>query len=229
MKMKELEVRTGVNREGIRFYIREGLLPEPEKPHRNVAVYSEEHVERTKLIKRLQELHFLPLKVVKAVLESSDIEQFASFDGPGMAHFLPALLRDAEPGPDRPISEISTESGLAEEEIFALEEIGAVSVSEEGLIDFRDAAIVAAWGKAQTFGFNAERGYTEEFFALYVEATQMLAELEVDRFFQHFDTQDGESAAETGALGIELANKIISLLHTKFIVQAIQQRQPAED
>ena len=34
MKMKELEARTGVGREAIRFYIREGLLPEPERPKR---------------------------------------------------------------------------------------------------------------------------------------------------------------------------------------------------
>ena len=34
MKMKELETRTGVGREAIRFYIREGLLPDPEKPQR---------------------------------------------------------------------------------------------------------------------------------------------------------------------------------------------------
>ena len=39
MKMKELERETGVGRETIRFYIREGLLPEPERPKRNVAAY----------------------------------------------------------------------------------------------------------------------------------------------------------------------------------------------
>ena len=69
MKMKELESQTGVNREAIRFYIREGLLPEPEKPRRNVAYYTKEHVERIRLIKKLQDEHFLPLKRVKAVLD----------------------------------------------------------------------------------------------------------------------------------------------------------------
>ena len=37
LKMKDLERTTGVGREAIRFYIREGLLPEPERPSRNVA------------------------------------------------------------------------------------------------------------------------------------------------------------------------------------------------
>ena len=111
--MKELEARTGVNREAIRFYIREGLLPEPDKPRRNVAHYSDVHVERTKLIKKLQDTHYLPLKMVKSVLNSPEAERLASGEVPGMAHFLPAFLRDTEPGPDRPVSEIAAESGLS--------------------------------------------------------------------------------------------------------------------
>ena len=39
MRMRDLERATGVGRETIRFYIREGLLPEPERPGRNVAWY----------------------------------------------------------------------------------------------------------------------------------------------------------------------------------------------
>jgi len=224
MKMKELEARTGVNREAIRFYIREGLLPEPDKLGRNVANYSQEHVERTKLIKKLQDTHFLPLKMVKSVLDSPETQKLASSAVPGMAHFLPALLRDTEPGPDRTVGEISEQSGLAEADIIALARVGAITISDDERIDFRDAAIISAWGKAKEVGFNAERGYTDEFFARYVDATKSLAEYEVDRFFTQFDTDNGRSAAELGASGIELANKIISLLHTKFIVQAIQQR-----
>ena len=55
LKMKDLETRTDVSREAIHFYLREGLLPEPERPKRNVAHYNEGHVARIKLIKRLQE------------------------------------------------------------------------------------------------------------------------------------------------------------------------------
>jgi DNA-binding transcriptional MerR regulator len=65
LKMKDLEARTGLTRQAIHFYLREGLLPEPERPKRNVAHYSEEHVDRIKLIKRLQEEKFLPLGVIK--------------------------------------------------------------------------------------------------------------------------------------------------------------------
>ena len=69
MKMAELERRSGVGRETIRYYIREGLLPEPERRARNVAVYGDVHTTRLKTIKRLQEERFLPLDVIRRVLD----------------------------------------------------------------------------------------------------------------------------------------------------------------
>src|SRR5262249_60961492 len=68
LKMKDLERATGVGRESIRFYIREGLLPEPERPGRNVAWYDESFVERVRLIKELQHKRYLPLQVIKAIV-----------------------------------------------------------------------------------------------------------------------------------------------------------------
>ena len=68
LKMQDLERATGVGRETIRFYIREGLLPEPERPSRNVAWYDESFVERVALIKELQQKRFLPLHVIKAIV-----------------------------------------------------------------------------------------------------------------------------------------------------------------
>ena len=55
MRMRELEKASGVGRETIRYYIREGLLPEPTRASRNSAFYSESHVARLRAIKRLQD------------------------------------------------------------------------------------------------------------------------------------------------------------------------------
>jgi DNA-binding transcriptional MerR regulator len=226
LKMKELEARTGVNREAIRFYIREGLLPEPEKPKRNVALYTEEHVTRTRLIKELQDRHFLPLKMVKAVLDSPETLSLAGNEqGPGMSHFLPALLRDTDPGPDRPLAELSASSGLSIEAIRELADIGAVSISAAGLIDFRDAAILNTWGQAQARGFDAEHGYATEFFNQYVKAMRQIAKSEVNQFLQNFEnTLDGRAAGEMAAEGVELVSRLLSLLHTKFVVEAVREQ-----
>ncbi len=49
----------------IKHYLREGLLPEPVKTSRNMAYYPPEFVDRIRLIKRLQEERFMPLKAIK--------------------------------------------------------------------------------------------------------------------------------------------------------------------
>ena len=76
MRMRELEQRTGVGRETIRFYIREGLLPEPDRASRNSASYSDDHVTRLRAIKRLQEERFLPLAVIRTLLDGDDGERW---------------------------------------------------------------------------------------------------------------------------------------------------------
>lgn len=68
MKISELVRKTGVSKETIHFYLREGLLKKPRKTDKNVASYSNQHVEQIKIIKGLQDNHFLPLSVIKQIL-----------------------------------------------------------------------------------------------------------------------------------------------------------------
>src|SRR6185369_11170344 len=103
MKMKDLERATGVGRESIRFYIREGLLPEPERPGRNVAWYDESFVERIGLIKELQQKRFLPLHVIKAIVGNDaepsrdEVKALLELDG----KIFPAVGGGAEMPPER--------------------------------------------------------------------------------------------------------------------------------
>lgn len=69
MRMSDLVKRTQVSKETIHYYVREGLVPRPRKFAKNLADYNESHVERIRLIKELQDHHFLPLSVIKRVLK----------------------------------------------------------------------------------------------------------------------------------------------------------------
>jgi DNA-binding transcriptional MerR regulator len=69
LRMGELAAASGVPAPTIKHYLREGLLPEPVKTSRNMAYYPPEFVDRIKLIKRLQEERFMPLKAIKSVLD----------------------------------------------------------------------------------------------------------------------------------------------------------------
>src|ERR1700736_42056 len=68
LKMSELAERSGVSAGTIKHYLREGLLPEPVRTSRNMAYYPPAFVERIRLIKRLQEDRFMPLRLIKTVL-----------------------------------------------------------------------------------------------------------------------------------------------------------------
>ena len=73
LKMSELAERSGVSAGTIKHYLREGLLDGEDavvRTSRNMAWYAPELVERVKLIKRLQEERFMPLKLIRRVVES---------------------------------------------------------------------------------------------------------------------------------------------------------------
>jgi DNA-binding transcriptional MerR regulator len=69
LKIRELVRHTGVSKETVHYYIREGLLPKPRKQGRNVAEYDDSYVERIHFIKELQDRHFFPLAVIKNILK----------------------------------------------------------------------------------------------------------------------------------------------------------------
>src|SRR6201991_609542 len=70
LRMGELAEASGVPAPTIKHYLREGLLPEGVKTSRNMAYYPPEFVDRIRLIKRLQEERFMPLKAIRRALES---------------------------------------------------------------------------------------------------------------------------------------------------------------
>jgi DNA-binding transcriptional MerR regulator len=71
LKMAELSERSGVSAGTIKHYLREGLLPEPVRTSRNMAYYPPDFVDRIRMIKRLQEERFMPLKRIREVMGES--------------------------------------------------------------------------------------------------------------------------------------------------------------
>ena len=82
MKISELVKRTGVPKETIHFYIREGLLRKPRKSGVNSAEYNDRYVDQIQLIKDLRDNYYLPIpeikKVVKEFNKQSPFDQATS-------------------------------------------------------------------------------------------------------------------------------------------------------
>jgi DNA-binding transcriptional MerR regulator len=227
MKMKELEARTGVSREAIRFYIREGMLPEPERPKRNQAFYSEDHVRRLKAIRKLQEEKFLPLSVIKSVINSEAFDALAAHDAmPGIEDLLPALVYGVA-AKDSPLADVIATTTLDEVELRRLHDIGVIEIRASGggeWVDFRDAAILKTWSGLREAGLTAERGFGIDMLERYVEFIEWLAREEVRRFVDGFarDT-DVRTAADIAARGIALVNELLTRLHARALTRRVSQ------
>jgi DNA-binding transcriptional MerR regulator len=71
-KMADLCRLTGMPRQAVHFYIRQGLVPPGRKTGRNSARYGEVHIERIRIVRQLQSERFMPLKAIRAVLDGRD-------------------------------------------------------------------------------------------------------------------------------------------------------------
>ncbi|MDZ5455689.1 MULTISPECIES: Cd(II)/Pb(II)-responsive transcriptional regulator [Azohydromonas] len=74
MKIGELAQATGTQEGTIRYYEREGLLPQPARTSSNYRVYGPEHVERLEFIRQCRNLD-MALNEIQVLLRSKDAPQ----------------------------------------------------------------------------------------------------------------------------------------------------------
>lgn len=225
LKMKDLEALTDVSREAIHFYLREGLLPEPARPKRNVALYSQEHVQRIRLIKRLQEERFMPLGEIRKLLDRASLPPVEGAGG--LAAFelsVQALLNGDVPAADRSIGDVAQASGVPETEIERLASKGVIRLVADGVqrcLDFRDAAIVEQWGRLLAAGFADRPGYDADHLAHLAQTMSALAEFEVDTFLNAFGRDLNDEAAALATRGIEISNEILVRMRTQALLRRL--------
>ncbi len=228
LKMKDLELRTGVTREAIHFYLREGLLPEPERPKRNVAYYSDEHVVRIQAIKRLQQERSLPLHAIKPLLDGFDYQALNTQDN--LARFeltVQSHVNGELPTQNVSLQELTAETGLSEGFLHTLHQQGVIHIDGEGeaaALNFSEAAIVRLWARLQSLGFDEDKGYGSDYLKRFADAMAPVAEAEVDNFLQQFGDVPADEAAQMAAQGMSITNEIVSRLRTQAIMRTLHQR-----
>ena len=168
MRMRDLALAADLPRTTIHHYLREGLLPEPQRTAANASTYGPEHLERLRLLKALRgpELGPLPLEEVRLVLTL--VDQGLS---PAEAVELMALGRRARAeGTDRAgtdgargagglsLREVARRTGRDSRELRQLIDAGVLSSSEDGGsrgFDTVDLAAVASCGRLLDAGLAA--------------------------------------------------------------------------
>jgi DNA-binding transcriptional MerR regulator len=225
MRMRELEKASGVGRETIRYYIREGLLPEPDRASRNSAFYSEDHVTRLKAIKRLQEERFLPLAVIRSLLEAEDGSRWLA---PGAFPMLDTMVA-ARFGSDAqrlPLDKLIAEQGLDPAMVADHAAIGMVEIDADGMVTPRDAAILKTMQELADIGFTDELGFKGDQIKFYVDFIDWVTTQELRLFFEHTVGHVGEARAiDMAESGISIVNELLSQLRTRSLLKKLAERR----
>jgi len=222
LKMSELAERSGVSAGTIKHYLREGLLPEPVKTSRNMAYYPEDFVDRIRLIKRLQEDRFMPLRVIKGVMDSEPerVQAMVELEDRILEHAVSAQESEWVPR-----AEVRRRYGVPAEALARLEEIGVLSPSRRGY-DANDVKIVEAIGRFRAGGYSERVGFTVYDTLRYREALEPLVADEVQILLERLAGEvDTDRAVEIVAAGTEPLRDLIGAMHQKLLVAELRRQR----
>jgi DNA-binding transcriptional MerR regulator len=223
LKMKELAAASGVSAGTIKHYLREGLLPEPVKTSRNMAYYPPEFVDRIRLIKQLQEERFMPLKLIKSVLDD-DPERARA-----LAQLEDRILERALAGEQSRVSaaELRRRYEVPQEVLDRLAELEVLTPNSRGYGP-RDVEIVEAISRFRAGGYDERIGFTVYDTLRYKRALEELVKEEVQLLLDRLAGEmDPDRAVELIAAGSEPLNALMAALHQKSLVAELRRQRAA--
>ena len=223
LKMSELAERSGVSAGTIKHYLRERLLPEPVRTSRNMAYYPPDFVERIRLIKRLQEDRFMPLRVIRGIVE----------EDPGRAAALleledrildRALARDPD---DARVSaaDVRRRYDVPANVLDRLAELGVLTPTARGY-EADDVLVIEAISRLRAGGYDERLGFTVFDTLRYREALQPLFAEEVRTLLDRLAGEvEVERAAEIIAAGAEPLRELVGALHSKMLKAELERQR----
>jgi DNA-binding transcriptional MerR regulator len=217
LKISELAVASGVSVATVRHYLREGLLPEPVRTSRNMAYYPPEFVGRIRLIKQLQEERFMPLRVIRDLLEREDAEPERLR---AMIELEDRILERALAGEREriPAEEVRRRYEVPGEVLDRLAELGVLTPDTHGYSP-SDMRIVEAISRFRAGGYDERLGFTVYDTLRYKRALEPLVAEEVGILTQRLAGDlNPDRALEIVEAGVGPLNDLIAALHTKLLV-----------
>src|SRR5579884_2238672 len=209
LRMSELAERSGVSAATIKHYLREGLLGSEEevvRTSRNMAYYPADFAARIRLIKRLQEERFMPLRVIRDLLASDPdhVERMVELEDRLLERAIAARESDR----------VSRE-----------EELGILTPDERGY-DSDDVAIIAAIARFRAGGYEEAIGFTVYDTLRYRTALQPLVEEEVQVLLDRLAGRVHlERAVEIVSSGAEPLRELVGAMHSKLLLSELRRQR----
>lgn len=229
MKMRELERRTGVNRETIRVFLRHGLIPEPTRPKSNVADYGEAHVQAIQAVRGLQYNSSMTLRQIRDAMNGE--QGGRPVDATAFQH-LEALVATRIGIDVQPIllASLAKAFPLAESDARLLAKIGVIDILDTpdgASLSITDARLVTIWSEMRQAGFDEEHGFTPDLLAYYIEPAYMVADNEARLFMERVEGRISEErAAAMLQTGLRQMQDFWGLIRIKRLLANIH-REPA--
>jgi len=219
-RIKELSERSGFSRQTIRFYIAQGLLPEPIKTSHNMGWYSERHLELLLLIQKLQHERFLPLKAIKSLLQGSDDYQFSDAQTDVLEELRRHLATDhqdlvvsTDPG------KLALDMGLSRREQKELRDLG---LATSGTATVSDVEITRLWLLIRNSAPSMARGFTPRDLHFIFELVDQAVSKELELFRSRINDMSPAEASKLLDLVIPSISSIFTLLHQRRLASYVQ-------
>jgi DNA-binding transcriptional MerR regulator len=224
LRMGELARASGVSAATIKHYLREGLLPEPVKTSRNMAYYPAEFVDRIKLIKQLQEERYMPLRVIKDLLDEDPQRARA------LIELGDRLLEHALAGERERVSaaEVRNRYEIPQEVLDRLAELKVLTPDGDGYSP-TDVRIIEAISRFRAGGYEERIGFTVYDTLRYKEMMASLVKQEVDVLMERLAGEmDPDEAMALIEAGNQPLNDLLAAMHTKALVAELERRRGSD-
>jgi len=219
-RIKELSDRSGFSRQTIRFYIAQGLLPEPIKTSHNMGWYSERHLELLLLIQKLQHERFLPLKAIKSLLQGSDDYQFSDAQTDVLEELRRHLATDhqdlvvsTDPG------KLAQDMGLSRREQKELRDLG---LATSGTATVSDVEITRLWLLIRNATPSMAKGFTPRDLHFIFELVDQAVTKELELFKSRINDMSPSEASKLLDFVIPSISSIFTLLHQRRLASYVQ-------
>jgi DNA-binding transcriptional MerR regulator len=225
LRMGELARASGVSAATIKHYLREGLLPEPMKTSRNMAYYPADFVERIRMIKQLQEERYMPLRVIKDLLEEDPDRARA------LIELGDRLLEHALAGESERVSaaEVRRRYEVPKGVLDRLAELEVLTPDRRGYSP-SDVRIIEAISGFRAGGYEERIGFTVYDTLRYKESMADLVKQEVDVLMERLAGEmDPDEAMRLIEAGTQPLNDLLAAMHTKALVAELERRRGSDD
>lgn len=219
VKMSDLARLSEVPAPTIKHYIREGLLPPPAKrTSRNMAWYDRAVIPRIKTIKELQRKRFLPLKVIKELLD-----QETGPPGEGAESAIRGVLQGLAPAGSRTRREL-VQDGMPASELDWICALGLLHPSGTGddeAYSGDDLALVETLNESRSAGITREM-LPPTILERYKAAITELVRVEAELFQVGVLPRAGTDLTALTAAATVLSERLVVLIRRQLLVPVMR-------